>query len=229
MGRRIISAVFILVFAVYSRGETVFNVDVFWGWGGCYRPMEWTPVDIGVNSTLSEPFAGSLIISAAQDNLNTMNIRHDFVLTPSVPLHVPLVTKLAFATENGNVRLVDEHGRTQWQYMFRLWDFTGGGSSLTAINEQDLLIGFAGHKRFGLNQLEEKTICQTNGGTGKVYIKDKLSRALPWDWTGYASLDLLILYDADWSELNRIQLGAIREWVLNGGRLLIILGSEPLS
>jgi len=38
-----------------------FNVDLLCGWDGCYRPMEWTPVEIGVNSDLTEPFEGTFI------------------------------------------------------------------------------------------------------------------------------------------------------------------------
>ncbi len=230
MGRRIISVGLVLFLAVCSQAaETIFNVDVFWGWGGCYRPMEWTPIDIGVTSTLDSPFEGSLLISAPQDSLNTMNIHHGFVLTPSIPLHLPLVTKLAFTAETANVRLTDAKGRTRWQYSYRLWDFSNQPSSLTPVQERDLLIGFVGRRKFGISQLDQKTICVTNSGTGMVYLKDKLGRIVPWDWTGFSSLDLLMLYDTNWSELNRQQLNAIKEWVQNGGRLLIVMGSEPLA
>jgi hypothetical protein len=51
---------------------------------------------------------------------------------------------------------------------------------------------------------------------------------VPWDWTGFASLDLLILYDPDWNLFNRQQLDAVAQWVSNGGKLLVILGSHPL-
>ncbi|MCK4958303.1 MAG: hypothetical protein KAT00_02865, partial [Planctomycetes bacterium] len=73
-------------------GKSEFNVDAFFGWDGCYRPMEWTPVEIGISSDLAEPFAGAVTLSAEQDGLNVLNISHKFVLTPDVPLHVPLVT-----------------------------------------------------------------------------------------------------------------------------------------
>jgi hypothetical protein len=85
--------------------EEPFNVDVFFGWGGCYRPMEWTPVEINIQGNLKEPFEGSLVLSARQDELNTMNLVHPFVLTPEIPLHIPLVTKLAFATDKCAVRI----------------------------------------------------------------------------------------------------------------------------
>jgi hypothetical protein len=52
---------------------------------------------------------------------------------------------------------------------------------------------------------------------------------VPWDWTGFVPLDLLILYDPDWSLFNRQQLNAIVQWISNGGKLLLVLGSHPLA
>ena len=52
--------------------EEPFNVDFFCGWGGHYRPMEWTPVEIGITGTLTEPFAGSVTIAAQQDGLTRL-------------------------------------------------------------------------------------------------------------------------------------------------------------
>jgi hypothetical protein len=37
-----------------------------------------------------------------------------------------------------------------------------------------------------------------------------------------------MLYDPDWTVFNRHQLNAIAQWVSNGGRLLLILGTHPL-
>ena len=63
---------------------------------------------------------------------------------------------------------------------------------------------------------------------GKVYVKSKLPRMVPWDWTGFVSLDLLILYDTDWNAFKPNQLEAISQWVSNGGKLLIVFGSHPI-
>lgn len=221
--------VLVLAFADSSPGESPFNVDAFFGWGDCYRPMEWTPVEIGISSTLTEPFAGSVTISAQQDGLNTLNITHTFVLTPDIPLHLPLVTKLAFAADKCSVRIADERGRTHWHHEFELWDFSSRNRMLTAIGENDLLIGLIGRRKFGLLRLSEQSVCSSNRGDGKVYLEEKLPRTVPWDWTGFVSLDLLILYDPDWSLLNQYQLGAIAQWVSNGGKLLLVLGNHPLS
>ncbi|MHC4337466.1 MAG: hypothetical protein ACYSTG_05890, partial [Planctomycetota bacterium] len=193
--------------------DSAFNVDCFLGWGGCYRPMEWAPVEIGVSSTLTEPFAGSLTISAQQDDLNTLSIAHTFVLTPDVPLYIPLVTKLAFAADKCKLRIVDERGRTRWRYDFELWNFSTRNRMLTAVGESDLLVGLVGRRKFGLLRLPQQSICESDRGRGKVYLKDKITRMVPWDWTGFVCLDLLILYDPDWSLFKQNQLNAIVQWV----------------
>ena len=220
--------IFDLAFAGTASADSPFNVDCFFGWGGCYRPMEWTPVEIGISSSLTEPFAGSLNVSAQQDGLNTLNITHTFVLTPDVPLHIPLVTKLAFAADKCSVRISDRRGRTRWHNDFELWDFSPRNRTLTAIGENDLFIGLIGRRKFGLLSLSKQSACKSETARGKVYLKDKFPRMVPWDWTGFVSLDLLILYDPDWNLFNKNQLNAIAQWISNGGKLLLILGSHPL-
>ena len=212
-----------------TDSESPFNVDFFFGWNNYYRPMEWTPVEIGIASTLTEPFAGSISVSAQQDGLNTLDIVHTFVLTPDIPLHLPLVTKLAFTTDKCRVSLRDERGRTRWEYDFNLWNISSRNRLLTVVHENDLLIGLVGRGKFGLLRLPNQSICQSQQDQGKVYLGDKLPRMVPWDWTGFACLDVLILYDPDWNLFNQQQLQAIAQWVSNGGKLLLIPGSHPLS
>jgi hypothetical protein len=220
--------VVVLAFVGTASADSPFNVDCFFGWNGCYRPMEWTPLEIGISSSLTEPFAGSLNVSAKQDGLNTLNITHTFVLTPDVPLHIPLVTKLAFAADKCSVRITDQHGRTRWSYDFELWDFSPQNRTLTTIGENDLFIGLIGRRKFGLPSLPQQSACKSEAGRGKVHLGDKLPRMVPWDWTGFVSLDLLILYDPDWNQFNKNQLNAIAQWISNGGKLLLVLGSHPL-
>ena len=213
-----------------ASDEEIFNVDFFCGWGGYYRPMEWTPVEIGVSSVLTEPFGGSVTLAAQQDGLNTMNVTYDeFVLTPDMPRHLPLVTKLAFAADKCTVTIRDDRGRRQWERDFNLWDYSAKNRLLTSVAESDLLIGLVGRGRFGLLRLDSQSVCRSGRGDGKVYLGHKLPRMVPWDWTGFVPLDLLILYDPDWGLFQEQQLKAIVEWVSNGGRLLLVLGSHPLS
>jgi hypothetical protein len=227
-GSAILLSVLVLASAGWGSAKSPLNVDFFCGWDSCYRPMEWTPVEIGITSELTKPFAGSITVSAQQDGLNTLNIIHDFVLTPDIPLHLPLVTKFAYAIDKCSVRIRDRRGRERWHHDFELLDFSRPNRSLTAVRENELLIGLVGAGKFGLLRLPDETMCEFHKGEGKVYLKTKVPRMVPWDWTGFASLDLLILYDPDWSLFNRQQLAAVAQWVSNGGKLFLILGSHPL-
>ncbi|MHC4323021.1 MAG: hypothetical protein ACYSUX_01975 [Planctomycetota bacterium] len=220
----------LLIAAGDEKDEDPFNVDFFCGWGGYYRPMEWTPVEIGISSTLTEPFAGLITVSAQQDGLNTMNVNYEFVLTPDIPLHLPLVTKFAFTADKCSIRLVDkDRGRTQWSQEYELWGIETGNRFITVVNENDMLIGLVGNRKFGLLRLPKQSRSMSHMGQGEVYVGDKLPRMVPWDWTGFVPLDVLILYDPDWNLFNTQQLNAITQWISNGGKMLLVQGSHPLA
>jgi hypothetical protein len=124
--QQILLAVLALVAAAPASEEDPFNVDFRCGWGGYYRPMEWTPVEIEIGGTseLTEPFAGSFTVSSQQDGMNMMNVTNEFVLTPDIRLHLPLVTKIAYTADKCSLTIRDERGRTQWAQDFNLWDFS---------------------------------------------------------------------------------------------------------
>ena len=233
-----VRAIWVVILVSLSGGalraeESPFNVDFFCGWGDCYRPMEWTPVEIGIGSTLEKPLGCLIEISAAQDGLNTLNISHRFVLTKDLHVNLPLVTKFAFAADRCDIRLVEVVDGRLRRTVFREKHDLGGGSfgerMLKAITENDMLIGHVGGRRFGLLGLPKQVVSQSQRGQGAVYLGDKLIRMVPWDWTGFASLDILVLYDPEWDQFNRRQLEAISQWVSNGGRLLLVLGTNPLA
>ncbi len=230
MFRIIVSCMLVLMLAggVGAAGDDEFSVSFFCGWDGYYRPMEWTPIEVGIDSDLTEPFGGTFIVSAAQDGLNTLSIMHRFVLTPESPQSVPLVTKFAFGAGRCNLEIRDQKGRTQWESTVDMWDFRGETALLRPLQPNDLLIGVIGQPRFGLLRVPRETVCRSDRGDGKVCVGRKVARMVPWDWTGFASLDVLILYDPDWTLLRPEQMEAVVEWVQKGGALFVILGRHPL-
>ena len=220
-----------VLFNSVCLGANEFNVDCFFGWDGYCRPSNWTAVNVGIASTLTEPFEGVLSISAQQDGLNNMIVNHEFVLTPGIRLNIPLITKFAFAAQNCSVRITTPGGKTVWAKKYDLWDYSEDKQKLHFLSENDLLIGFVGRREgsFGIMKLADEASCKYGDSIGKVYVKDKLPSQLPWDWTGYGGVDILVLYDADLGQCNKSQLNAIEQWVRNGGKLLMVLSSKPLS
>ncbi|MBN2210439.1 MAG: hypothetical protein JW709_03505, partial [Sedimentisphaerales bacterium] len=209
--------------------ESPFLVDVALGWGNHYRPMEWTPVNVTIQSRSSEPFSGRLILSGAQDGLNTLNIVHEVVLTPGVPQHVPLVTKLAYNLEQFRVRLEDSDGNVKWRFTYDIYDPSFSATNLTEVEGDEFFIGVIGRQQFGILNLKDALCSNVPGGVGEVIVTNMPILYAPWDWTGYAALDVLMLFDPDWSALNKDQSLAIRQWVTKGGKLLVVLGANPMG
>jgi len=226
--RRIV-CVLVAVTAVVpaASAQTKLNVDVTVGWGGCYRPGEWTPVEILIHHKLTKPLGGVLRITAQQDSMTDMTIEREIVLTPGVSVPVPLVARFAYGAGEMYARLVDEDGRVPWKRDISLGIPDQGIRSIS-IQPADTLIGLVGRSGFGIRELPKAYRSSYGGESGRVYVRSKLPRLLPKDWTGYASLDLLILYDPDWDVISVHQARAIAKWVHNGGRLLILLGTHPL-
>ena len=226
------ASLFVLVLVTLASlcpAKERFNVDISIGWGGCYRPMQWTPVDVGISSNLTRAFEGTVKISAAQDELTGMTINQSFVLTQDLPKTLPLVTKFAYAVDTCRLSIFDGDGKPRWRYNYSLGDYSGAQLTLKTVKDNDLLIGIVGRRVFGLSDLPRHSICSTKDrGPGRVYLESKLPWLLPWDWTGYSSLDLLILYDPDLSSITPDRAKAISQWVSNGGRLLLVLGGNPI-
>jgi hypothetical protein len=213
---------------LHAAKEIEFNATFECGWDGYYRPMEWTPVEIGITSDLKEPFAGIFSLGARQDGLNTLNVSQSFVLMPDVSYSMPLVTKFAFGAAECEMLIRDDRGRARWRNSRTMWDFSPQNRLLRAVHEQDLLIGLIGPGQFGLMRLAKEAACTSGRGQGLVYVGAMRPQATPWDWTGYVSLDLLVLCDPDWSLLKPQQVRAICEWISNGGSALLVLGRHPL-
>lgn len=221
------------------------NVDCFMGWQGYYRPLEWTSIDLQITSTFKEPFNAEFEVTAQQDAMTTMIVTQRHAITPKTLLHVPLAMKLNYSISGVKVRITDtDKGKTVFSQDFDVW--SSGVRGLKAVREQDVLIGFAGQQKGGVESLRNVVTTtyhrtseiggQPAGGIvkvfgpnrGEVLISDKLARLLPWEWTGYAGLDLMVLYDLDLESLQADQAKAIADYVQNGGRLLIVMTARPL-
>ncbi len=225
--RRCLITLLLLTLVAAAADEPPFIGDITVGWGNHFRPMEWTPVNVTLQTRQTTPFSGRLIISGAQDDLNTLNIEHDVVLTPGVARQVPLATKLAYNLEQMRFRLVDNDGAIKWRFNYDIYDLSAA-VNLIEVKNSDFFIGVIGRTQFGILNLKDALYCNSSGATGEVFAAHLPVTQAPWDWTGYAALDVLVLFDTDWSGLNPEQSLAIRQWVTKGGKMLVILGANPM-
>jgi len=223
------------------------NVDFSVGWGGCYRPREWTPITVGITTPFEKPVDCMVRLSAAQDSLNTLDISRREVLMPAQPKEIPLVGRLDFAVSAATLTIAGTDTGLYWSRTYELWDQSGGSRPLTAVKHWETLIGVTGSQGASIMQVAQASVSSRRqdalnsevedrvgmrvsrgGRQGKVYTRYRFGRLLPADWTGYASLDLLVLYDPDWVDLTDHQQRAIVQYVSNGGSVLMVLGAKPL-
>lgn len=228
MNRCLAFVLALLVCGASARADKpLFQVDLTIGWGGCYRPMEWTPIDVQLNPTseLKKPLGGELTFKAAQDDLTEITVRRAFVLTPGVPSRPLIVSRLAYMAASAQVRVVDSDGHRHFRHEY---DLSGVSSSVTTAGDKETLIGVVGRPDRELLRLADYAHTRCAGDEAALHVGHKYARHLPADWTGYASLDLLVLNDVDFREITETCAEAILAWVRNGGRLLIVLGGRTM-
>ncbi len=227
MGRlKSVLLVLLLAACTCSAAESEFNVDCSVGWGGVYRPTRWTPVQISIAADkLTEAFGGTVMLSADQDDINRMTVSRQFVLTPDVPARMILSAKIASHAGEVSLKIYDSQGRRRWSGDV---DFAlSGRNFVEAVTEDRILIGQVGRSSFHLGRLAQ--FCSSDNQGDMVHVLSRLARLLPYDWTGYDTLDVLVLYDVDWDSLTSHQCKAIEQWVRRGGKLLMVLGARPMA
>lgn len=210
------------------------NVDVRLGWGGCYRPLEWAPLDVSIyKAPVDEPVQVELTVRTRQDNMTDLSISRQFVLHPQRDHHEPMVTKLVFGAESCHWALRalsgPDEGRLLAAKKVEFWGPSMRGNA-AAVSRQQLLIGMVGRleNSFGLLQLPARSVCSSPHGSGAVFVKHKQYEQAPVDWTAYAGLDLLVAYDVRWDRLGPLRAEAIARWVAGGGKLLLVMGVQPI-
>ena len=204
------------------------NVDFNVGWNGCYRPRQWTPVTVGVTTPFKQPLDCMVRFSCPQDELNTLDISRREVFMPNLPRNIHLVTRMNFAVSSVSLKLLGTDTSFYWAKDYELWNQQTGQRALTVVEDHEILIGLSGSQGFSIMQLPQASMSRKSGKSGSVYAAYRFQRLLPSDWTAYASLDLLVLYDVEWVALTTHQQRAIAEYVNNGGRMLMVLGAKPL-
>ncbi|MGC9454056.1 MAG: hypothetical protein ACP5HU_04255 [Phycisphaerae bacterium] len=219
-----------LLTAPLGADDEKYQVQFQVGWGGCYRPMHWTAVQVDITcENLQEPYQGFVRLSADQDELNTLIIRHPVVISPNTTLRLPLATKFAFGASDCEVSIEDDRSRRRFRQSWDLWNYGHGMQSIQPVGLNELLIGVVEYGGFGLGTLSDRSRCiHPYGSDGRVFVKHKQLDVMPWDWTGYDTLDALVLYNPDWVSMKPHQAEAVAEWVRGGGHLMVVLGSNPL-
>jgi hypothetical protein len=101
----------------------------------------------------------------------------------------------------------------------------GSDSALVQISPADSVIGIVGQQRMGLDAYEgDRSSGSMPYGHEKTFILDGLTpEGLPDRWMGYAPFDAIVWNEPPPASLGTEGAQALREWVLRGGHLVVVL------
>ena len=121
--------------------ENPFNVDVFFGWDGYYRPMEWTPFTVEAPAPGDKPIDSTVTLSAVQNELNRLTVHRRATLEPGKRKTFHLTTRLAVSAESFNVTITERTGRQRTLLDVTRQVWSGDGQSpMTALDDADALL-----------------------------------------------------------------------------------------
>ena len=226
MVKRILGLLAVLAIPAGASAES-WHVGKTVGFAGLYRPGRWVPVVLHVQMREAKhPLDAAITFSSQQDSMNRMTVTRHRAIEPNDPIRIPVCMKLAFPPSDLRVQIADRRsGRVRDNRSFAL-DNTAGGSGLRAVPEHITFVGVCGSSSAGLAGLQDHAV---GSGGRRMVVARCMAGDLPWDWTGYDALDVLVLHEADFRRgVNDYQQAAIAEWVRRGGRLVLLAAARPL-
>ncbi len=218
------------------------SIDVasrgMFGVGSVVRPGDWAGVFIVINDAYDQPRNLALRVSLPDPDGDTLEMQRVIASTPGRDQGVWMYLRLPFSFVSGSLLTVSVHevegeaagaqtrtGRTlSWTRV----------AAQNVIDSEDALIGVAGRGMYGLEQYElTDGRARTASGQPRTWhesirvISGIAPALMPDQWLGLAPFESLIWSDPPPRELgespNDPRPRAVREWVMAGGHLVILL------
>lgn len=197
-----------------------FQLKISSGINGTYAYGVTVPITINVESKKAD-FAGTLRLIVPQVNVNdngnySVAYESDIMLSKGEPKNINLSTYLSSYSLRYIVELEDEKGNVVLSEKI-----TSNGKAKSAIFIGALTQDYTSLEYFDGISLEEKmdTNCRTS-------VLELTSETFPEQKMGIDTLCYLIINDYDTSNLSEKQINVIKEWVENGGVLIIGTGAN---
>ena len=206
---------FICGFAGAVQAQHALVVDAVVGFGGVFRPGSWTPIHVTAQN-LGQEIRGEIELAVTTgdrlgENRNEIRIRRPIELVSGASKSFSFVMPLDTTVYPLRVSITDgEETAHEEQY-----DLRGRGVPGTLV----VVLS----RRPNLDFLLPLFNTQEERNLDIVY---PLPGYLPESWHGYAAVDTVILHDARVQDLTASQIGALRDWIGSGGRLVISGGAH---
>ena len=198
-----------------SQNSGQFLVKINYGIDSLVSYSANTPVQVVITNQ-GEDFTGELTLTVVREYGKNYGYSNDI----SIPSGT---TKSSFLTISGVsgfnscvVRILDEDGHIVYER--------------TIMNEisfnTETIIGVLSDDYAALNYLDGMTIPLTNGGVYDLRIGQMTEETMPDISSALGTCKIIVIDNYDTSKLSDAQYQALRQWVENGGLLIVGTGSE---
>jgi len=219
-----------------ATGEIIISCPWF-GVGGVVRPGDWAGLRLAINDSAGKQREVLVRISLKDPDGDTILYERSLTTNPGINQPLWMYVRLPYSFGQTSVlqiaayAAVEEAAATpgkpgaQWTY--------GAGRLLgrvaiaprAVVNRTDSIIGVAGSRIMGLGKY--------TGIPNQTYLPAAHERSevvtrldadiLPDRWHGLESMDVLVWNEPSPATLTSERVQAIREWVLRGGHLVVVL------
>lgn len=206
-------------------GEVQIDVDQF-GVGGVVRPGDFAGIRLVLTDRGDRVRDAIVRIHLPDPDGDEMLIDRVITLNPGRPQPLWISLRLPVSFDRQSLLTVTVHETAD--------DGAGVGAQIAVgqiapqrvVPMKDGLIGVVGRRGAGL---EDYTV-RDDSGTPTPTTNELIDvvtgiepAGLPDDWFGYAPYEALVWMDGDPTALRTDQAAAMKEWILHGGRLVVVL------
>ena len=205
------------------------NVKVSLGWDGRTMVAErYTPITVTIDSG-TEALNAVLVVEYLQDATQRVQVLQAFSTTPGRPVPVQVVACLAGSAPGLELRIESAEGRVLARRAYRVYaDANRGELPIEIVMPPALVVGTLGDFP-ALAQLVFSALGRVppreaeSLGRVQAIARD----ALPVHPAAYDSLDALVVRASDAQSIDPRARAVIRQWVLGGGRLVVLADGAP--
>ena len=209
-----------------TSAELQLDVEYSIGLKGRFKQGLWTPIYLSITNSGSQPFGGEVIIESTDSNgipVRFIDDKNQIRVSAGQTVALTAYAKV---------------GRLPWSVKVGVYDGTGslvdqrvfGGDQSGQLSATDFLIMQIGDRLpLRSTSLQEAFTLRPDLVEVSIVSQSADYHRLPDRWYGYESVDLLVMTTSSGELLERLseqQQIAIRQWVHQGGRLLLFAGRQ---
>lgn len=203
------------------------TITIDFGWGGQVVSGRWMPITVHVTCA-AKPFEGILSVEYTDEGNQTSRIVRPVAGTPNKTISVPVLVNLPSRCSEMTFMLLPPAGRAVAIEKYNVFPRSGERQlPFRTISDPPIIVAIADAGGGGIAPesaallADKGLVAESAAGPRDSAACSVAFASLPTVWAAYDGL-LMLITDATTPPSDPRALAAVREWVLSGGRLVIL-------